>query len=186
MKLTMRLFIALDLPSAVVQKLESLLDTLRPTARISWVQPANMHITLKFIGEFPEERIPELTAALDHILKPGAIPLAVRELGFFPNPRSPRVFWVGVEAPGLAELASEIDRTTAKFGVEPEKRAFSPHLTLARIKDRLNLKPLQDAIAAMPSRDFGRFDVNSFYVYRSQLRPTGAIYTKLAEFTLAK
>src|SRR6516162_7571749 len=113
----MRLFIALDLPAAVVEKLENLLETLRPSARISWVQPTNLHITLKFIGEFPEERIPELTAALDLIAKPPAIPLAVRDLGFFPNPRSPRVFWVGVEAPGLAELAAEIDRTTAKFGV---------------------------------------------------------------------
>jgi 2'-5' RNA ligase len=182
----MRLFIALDLPIAVVQTLEHLLDTLRPTARISWVQPANMHITLKFIGEFPEERIPELTSALDRIAKPGAIPLAVRELGFFPNPRSPRVFWVGVDAPGLSELAAEIDRTTSKFGVETEKRAFSPHLTLARIKDRLNLKPLEDAIAALPSRDFGKFEVKSSYVYLSQLRPTGALYTKLAEFSLEK
>jgi len=180
----MRLFIALALPADIIHNLEQLLDTLRPTARISWVQPANLHITLKFIGEWPDPRVPELASALTQVPVRGPIRLAVRDLGFFPNPRSPRVFWVGVDAPGLAELAAAIDRATATLGIDSEKRAFSPHLTLARIKDRLNLKPLEDGIAALPSRDFGSFEARAFHLYRSQLRPTGAIYTPLQSFPL--
>ena len=72
-----------------------------------------------------------------------AIPVRIHELGFFPNPHAPRVFWCGIEAPGLAELAAETDRATATLGVPRETRAFSPHLTLARIKERLDLQPLR-------------------------------------------
>jgi len=180
----MRLFVALDLPPEISRNLQQFLDRLRPTARISWVQPAQMHITLKFIGEWKDERLDEITSALEAAPRPGTVSIAVRDVGFFPNLKSPRVFWVGVEAPGLTGLAAVIDRATAALGVESEKRAFSPHLTLARIKDRLNLEPLRDAIAAEPSLDFGRFDSRAFYLYRSQLRSTGAIYTRLREFPL--
>lgn len=113
-----------------------------------------------------------------------AIPVRIHRLGFFPNPHAPRIFWCGIEAPGLAELAAETDRATAALGVAPELRAFSPHLTLARIKDRLNLQPLREAIAALPDLEFGGFAATSFHLYQSQLRPSGSVYTKLAEFPL--
>ncbi len=180
----MRLFVALDLPAETIRNLEHLVDRLRPTARISWVQPSNMHVTLKFIGEWKDERLQEITSALNAVTRPGIIPVSIRDVGFFPTPKSPRVFWVGVGGPGLAELAADIDRATSALGIESEKRAFSPHLTLARIKDRLDLQPLRDAIASEPSLDFGRFEARSFYLYRSHLRPTGAIYTRLREFAL--
>jgi 2'-5' RNA ligase len=182
----MRLFVGLDLPADVVANLESLLDRLRPCARINWSPPANLHVTTKFIGEWPEERLGELQTALASI--PARSPIAVRihELGFFPNARSPRVVWCGIEAPGLAELAADTDRATSALGIPVEARAFSPHLTLARIKERLNLEPLRHAMAALPSVDFGSFENRSFFLYRSQLRPGGSVYTKLAEFPLAK
>jgi len=182
----MRLFVGLDLPGDVVANLEKLLDLLRPSARIQWSPPANLHVTTKFIGEWPEERIRELQSALSSIPPRQAIAVRIHELGFFPNARSPRVFWCGIDAPGLAELAADTDRATSALGIPAEARAFSPHLTLARIKERLNLEPLRNAIAKLPSLDFGSFECPAFFLYRSQLRPGGSVYTKLAEFPLAQ
>ena|ERR1017187_2060248 len=182
----MRLFIGLDLPAAVVGNLEGLLQQLRPTARIQWSPPANLHITTKFIGEWPEARVDELRSALGAVSSRAAIGVHIRKLGFFPNPHSPRIFWCGIEAPGLDALAADTDRATATLGIAGEKREFSPHLTLARIKEKLNLQPLREKIAALPSLDFGEFEALSFSLYQSQLRPTGSVYTKLAEFPILK
>jgi 2'-5' RNA ligase len=182
----MRLFVALDLPPAVLGNLERLLATLRRSARIAWSPPANLHITTKFIGWWPDERLEDVKAALSGIPPRPEIEVRVHELGFFPNPRSPRVFWCGIQAPGLAELAADTDRATAAIGVETEKRPFSPHLTLARIKERIDMRPLEAAIASLSSLDFGGFSARSFYLYRSEPRPSGSVYTKLAEFPLSR
>jgi 2'-5' RNA ligase len=178
----MRLFTAIDLPDDVLRTLEDLLDKLRPTTRIQWSPPANLHITTKFIGEWPEVRLDELKAALAGLGPRPAIPVEISKLGFFPNPHSPRVFWCGIEAVGLDALAAATDQATGALGIASEKRAFSPHLTLARIKERVNLQPLREAVAALPSLDFGRFTAGSFFLYQSKLRPTGSVYTKLQEF----
>ncbi|MDR3699205.1 MAG: RNA 2',3'-cyclic phosphodiesterase [Candidatus Sulfopaludibacter sp.] len=186
MKAPMRLFTGLDLPAEVVRNLEQLLRQLRPAARIGWSPPANLHITTKFIGEWPEQRLGELQQALTSLPARPLIPVHVRKVGFFPNPHSPRNFWCGIDAPGLPELAADTGRATAALGIPVEKRDFSPHLTLARIKERLDLQPLREAIAAQPSLEFGEFTAGSFFLYRSQLHPTGSVYTKLAEFPFSK
>ena len=151
----MRLFTGLDLPGDLVANLEELLRRLKPAARIQWSPPANLHVTTKFIGEWPEERLDELKAALAGLPGRAVIPVRIRRLGFFPNPHAPRIFWCGIEAPGLPELAADTDSATAALGIAREKRAFSPHLTLARIKERVELQPLREAIAALPSLEFG-------------------------------
>jgi RNA 2',3'-cyclic 3'-phosphodiesterase len=185
----MRLFTALDLTPEVAGRLADLLERMRPAARIAWSPPANLHITTRFIGEWPEERLEELQAALAAVAAlPGhpPIPVHVGGLGFYPHARSPRVFWCGVEAPGLAELAADTDGATARLGVPSEKRAYSPHLTLARIREPADLRTLHERIAALGTVELGRFEARSFFLYRSQLRPTGSLYTKLAEFPLSK
>lgn len=182
----MRLFTGLDLPAEVVHNLEKLLKQLQPTARLNWSPPGNLHITTKFIGEWPEERLEELRGALAGLPARPPIQVHIRKVGFFPNPHSPRVFWCGIEAPGLAELAADTDRAASALGIASEKREYSPHLTLARIKEKLDLQPLREAIAAQASLDFGQFSGRSFFLYRSQLRPTGSVYTKLAEFPFSK
>ena len=154
--------------------------------RIHWSPPANLHVTTKFIGEFAENRLPELQAALEKMPERPPIEVTVAKVGFFPNAHSARVFWCGIEAPGLEALAADTDASTSSVGVAKEERPFSPHLTLARIKERLDLAPLRNAIAAAPSLDFGRFTARSFFLYRSQLRPTGSVYTKFAEFPFSK
>src|SRR5690348_9706418 len=145
----MRLFVGLDLPPAVVHNLEDLLERLKPTARINWSPVSNLHITTKFIGEWPEEKLESLLAALGTVAPRPPLQIHIRKLGFFPNPHEPRVFESGIEAPGLKELAPDTDRVTAELGIEPEQRAYSPHLTLARIKERVEMQPLREAIAAL-------------------------------------
>ena len=175
------MFTGLDLPEDVVRSLRKLIDHLQPTARISWSPPDNLHITTKFIGEWPEDQLEELKSRLLALPPRPAISVHVRKVGFFPNPHSPRVFWCGIEAPGLADLAADTDRATLALGIPAETRAFSPHLTLARIKERLNLQSLREAIAALPSLEFGEFLADRFFLYQSRLSPKGSVYTKLAE-----
>src|ERR1017187_4159582 len=105
----MRLFTGLDLPAEAVRNLEGLLEQLQQKARIQWSPPANLHITTKFIGEWPEERLDELKAALATLAARPAFPLHIQKLAFFPNPHSPRVLTCGVEAPGLQALAKDTD-----------------------------------------------------------------------------
>jgi len=182
----MRLFTGLDLPAEVVRNLDALLAQLRPLAPIKWSPPANLHITTRFIGEWPAERLPDLRAALGGIPRHPPISIHIRKLGFFPNPHSPRTFWAGVEAaPDLAALAAETDHALEPLGLQPEKgRPFSPHLTLARIKGPVDLQALREIVAALPSPDFGGFSADRFFLYHSRPGPAGSVYTKLAEFRL--
>ena len=125
----MRLFTAIDLPDDLVATLAGVVEKLRPTAKIKWSPKENLHITTKFIGEWPKERLDELTAALKALPAREPIPIAVRGLGFFPNPHSPRVFWAAVHAgPELATLArltdQALDVATADLTVD-ERRRFT-------------------------------------------------------------
>ena len=115
-----------------------------------------------------------------------AIAVQVHKLGFFPNPHSPRVLFGGIEAAGLHDLAKDTDDATAALGVDRETRDYSPHLTLARIRERVDLQPLREAIASLPSTDFGKFVAERFFLYQSTSAPGGSVYTKLAEFPLSK
>jgi 2'-5' RNA ligase len=183
----MRLFIAVDIPPEVVSRLDRLVAKLRPTASIAWSRPENLHITTKFVGEWPEERLPEMRDALGRLPAREPIPIEVRGVGFFPNPHSPRVFWAAVHAPAaLADLARETDEAVHALGVPKENRPFSAHLTLARIKEPVSLNTLRQAIAGAPSLEFGAFTADRFFLYRSQLNPKGSVYTKLSEFPFQK
>jgi 2'-5' RNA ligase len=180
----MRLFTALELEPATMENVKRLIERLRPTAAIGWSPAGNLHITTKFIGEWPPERLPELRTALAGLPRRSPIQVSLRKVGFFPNPRSPGVFWCGIEAPGLAELATDADNATAGLGIPRETRPFSPHLTLARIREPAALDKLHTAAGALPSLEFGQFESRSFFLYESQLRRGGSVYTKLAEFAL--
>ena len=182
----MRLFVGLDLPYEMRRNLELLLHLLKPKARIQWSPVTNLHLTTKFIGEFPEERLDELKTALGAVAHPGALRIALSGLGWFPNPAQPRVLFAGIQAPvELATLARDTDAACAKLGIETEKREFQPHLTLARIRAAEPLFELKKAISELPNVDFGAFSAPAFHLYHSQLSPGGSIYTKLASFSLS-
>jgi RNA 2',3'-cyclic 3'-phosphodiesterase len=179
----MRLFTGIDLPEDVRERLERLLMHLRPCAHLKWSPVYNLHVTLKFIGEWPEEKLPQLEAALRALAPREAIPAEVKGLGWYPNPHHPRVFWAGVHGgEGLPKLVKDIDAATLALGIPPEDRPFNAHLTLARIKEPAPLQALRSAIAQLESVEFGAFEVNRFFLFRSQPGSAGSIYTKLAEY----
>lgn len=179
----MRLFTGIDLPEEVRERLERLLMHLRPIAHLKWSPVYNLHVTLKFIGEYPEEKLPELEAALRSVSPRTPIRGEVKGLGWFPNPHHPRVFWVAVHAgEELVTLAHDIDAAAQPLGVAKEERSFAPHLTLARIKDPVPLQTLRNAIAQLESVEFGSLLIDRFYLYRSQPGSAGSIYTKLSEY----
>src|ERR1700722_19408164 len=179
----MRLFTGVDLPAKGRGRLERRLMHLRPCAHLKWSPVYNLHVTLKFIGEWPEEKLPQLEAALRTVAPRVPVPAEVKGLGWFPNPHHPRVFWVGVHAgEALAALVRDIDSALGPVGIAKEDRAFNPHLTLARIKEPAPLQALRSAIEALQSVEFGAFEWNRYHLYRSQPGPAGSIYTKLSEY----
>ena len=186
----MRLFTGISLPFEVRRNLELLLQHLQPLADLQWSPAANFHITTKFVGEWPDARLEELKQALRAMPKPAPFTAGMAGLGWFPNPHHPRVFFAGVSAPAaLGELASATAEALAASGVEREPRDYSPHLTLARIKNAPDLLPLKRAIAGLPSVDFGRLDVRKFQLYASTPGASNAgasasVYSVLEEFPL--
>jgi 2'-5' RNA ligase len=147
-----------------------------------------LHITTKFIGEWPERRLDELLERLRPLGDREIIDIAISGIGWLPNPHSPRVLFAAVKAgPELAELAKATESTLAELGIERENRDFKPHLTLARIKDSgIPLAQLRQRIASVESTDFGSFAAKSFKLYLSKPGPAGSIYTQLAEIPFAK
>jgi len=179
-----RLFVALDLPDAVRRALAELIANLKPKSRgARWVQPENLHITLKFIGHVANEKLSPIQSELSSIPTAQPIELHFRGMGFFPNERHPRAFWCGVAgSPNLAELAADIDRALVPLGIEAETRPFTPHLTLARFKSDEGVREMVHAANDMKSTDFGAATETNFHLYESLLKSTGAQYNRVASF----
>ena len=183
----MRLFVALEIPTAVRETLAALLKSLRAlSSQPRWVRPENLHVTLKFIGEWLPEKLDGLRNALAAVCLAEPVTLDFQGLGFFPNEKRPRVFWAGIQAsPDLITLASEIDHATEKLCVPREPRPFSPHLTLARFEPPGLPEKLRSAIQENASRDFGSLHTSRFHLIESKLKPSGAEYTTLQTFPFA-
>jgi RNA 2',3'-cyclic 3'-phosphodiesterase len=195
----MRLFIALDLDSSIRERIVRFMEGVEnfaPDAR--WIKEESLHVTLKFIGEQPEAAVEQIKQSLATI-QASTTEISFRGYGFFPTPKSARVFWVGMEAgPQLASLANAIDEKLIPLGIAKEDRKFSPHLTLARspgssgsprrqkrYAPKLTFQHLQEKLSALPSPEFGSMTPREFFLYQSQLSPKGSKYTKLAKFTLS-
>ena len=191
----MRLFVALDIESTIRQRLSDYMAGLKKLVpNVKWVAPESLHVTLKFIGEFPETRLDELKRALTTV---GGHPfdLTFRNAGFF-TPRSPRVFWIGIEAGyQLKALAAAVDAAAASLGIRKEARDFTPHLTLARTgsgrpqgaasdRNKPVMYELKARVEAVPPPDFGTMTAQEFFLYQSKTSPQGAVYTKLERFLL--
>ena len=183
----MRLFVALEIPGAVRENLADLLKTLRAVSpQTRWVRPENLHVTLKFIGEVPETKLPGIRGVLAGVRSEQPVTLDFRGLGFFPNEKHPRVFWAGIEAsPNLKILAAEIEQAIEKLGIPREKRPFSPHLTLARFEPQRLAEQLRNAIQENAARDFGSWRTSQFHLIESKLKPSGAEYTTVESFSFA-
>jgi 2'-5' RNA ligase len=180
----MRVFIAVDLPTELRKQLAELQGALQPsTDTARWVAPESIHITLKFIGEIQEKRLEDIDSAFTGLTwKPFTV--TVRGVGFFPGNRSPRVFWAGMEAPTMQNLTEEIDSRMERLGFEKEKRAFRPHITLARARDTRIDSALVTAADKYLEHEFGSFTVDRIFLFKSILKPTGAVYERIKEYLL--
>jgi 2'-5' RNA ligase len=176
-----RLFTGIGLTEEVCEHLTRLLDRLRVTASLRWSAPYNLHITTKFIGEWPENRLGDLTGALRALAERPRIGIKIEGLGWLPNPHSPRILFAGVHADAsLGRLAADMDAALEPLGIRPETRAFRPHLTLARIGDAgTPLGGLRRTIAQLESVEWGGFEADRFHLYDSSPGPAGSIYTPL-------
>jgi len=190
----MRLFVALDIDQSIRERIVRFMDGVSEFAPdVRWIKPESLHVTLKFIGERPDpEEIKQALMKIDS----SVFEVTFRGYGFFPTPKSARVFWVGIESgPALADLAKSIDERLTPLGIEKETHAFSPHLTLARSgsgrpardkKDRSNrnFKRLEEKLGPLSAPEFGTMSAREFFLYQSQLSPHGSRYTKIANFGL--
>jgi 2'-5' RNA ligase len=196
----MRLFVALDIDDAIRERITRFVDGVRNFASDArWVKPESLHVTLKFIGEQPEDAVARIKQALAEV-QVTATKIHLHGYGFFATVNAARVFWIGMESgPQLEALAAAIDDKMPSLGIPKEDRPFSPHLTLARgpggrssgsprhrKADRPNrtFKLLQEKLAALPAPEFGTMTPREFFLYQSQLSPKGSTYTKLAKFAL--
>jgi len=178
------------LDSGLRERLAEALSRLRPHGPgVKWVEPHNVHLTLKFLGSVEEERLAAVAEAVRQAAAESeAFGLSCRGLGAFPNPRRPRVVWAGVQqgAEELTQLARELDRRLQALRFEPEKRPFAAHITLGRVKSPGNLPGLAEAIEGQREADFGCMEVRAVHLMKSTLTPKGPIYDVLQEFALGK
>jgi RNA 2',3'-cyclic 3'-phosphodiesterase len=184
----LRLFVAIELPADVQAKLNDLQHGLQrdpSLARLRWVRPEGIHLTLKFLGETPPEHRAEIEAAVGRAVQ-GIPPfeLHLGKLGTFGSPRSPRVLWVEVAGNlgRLAKLQSQIEAELAPLGFPTEARRFSPHLTLARVPAERAAdaaRPLAEAVASPNDPPRGTIRAESLSLMKSDLGRNGAVYTQL-------
>ena len=164
----------------------AMIEMLRPAApKLRWSPPGNLHITTKFLGEWPEAKLDLLQATLVQI-RAEAFEVHLAGFGWFPNPHSPRVFWIAARGgEPLNQLAAKTDEACSTLGFARETKPYAPHVTLARVSAGTDLRDLRGAVAGIENPDWGRFRAEEFFLYRSDPGPAGSVYTKLAGFPLA-
>jgi 2'-5' RNA ligase len=184
-----RSFIAIELPEKTRQKLAAIQEQLKESrARVRWVKVSSIHLTLKFLGNILPEQVDEIAAAVAQVVvDEPPVSLCAAGLGAFPSQRKPRVIWVGLrgEVERLASIQAALEKALEKLGFAREGRGFRPHLTIGRVKDRHRLQGLIQALSTLELPEFNSFDADEIILYKSDLRPTGAIYTKLHRMPLA-
>jgi len=175
-----RTFICIEIPQSIKDRINKLQENLRQIdAQISWTKPPNIHLTLKFLGGVEAARIERVKKALKRAANGiGPFEVKVSGSGCFPSARSPRVLWVGFSnVPELLQhLYSNIEDMFAREGFEREKRKFSPHLTIGRIRTPHNAARVAEALIAS-GFESEAFVANEVILMRSELKPTGSVYT---------
>lgn len=180
----MRTFVAIDIPEEIRRKVVDLVDGLKPaTTKVRWTRPEGLHITLKFIGEIPPEKVEAVKGRLESVRSSGPVAIKVRGTGYFPSARSPQIIWVGIEAGReLSELARQVEEVLVALGIPQEDRPFSAHLTLGRLRVPDKILALQELLRHREPLEFGRFTASEFFLYESKLSSEGSHYRRLARF----
>jgi RNA 2',3'-cyclic 3'-phosphodiesterase len=190
----MRLFVALDIEPEIRQRIAEFRNQMKAFAPdVRWVGPETFHVTLQFLGE--TKKLEEIQTALSRV-QGSPIQLTFRNTGFFPNPKSPRVFWVGIESDRqLHDLVNSVAAELQPLGFERDAGPYKPHLTMARSGSgrprpvagehtAFGLQHVRVKVESLASLEFGTMTAREFFLYESKTMPTGAKYTKLARFPL--
>ena len=180
-----RSFIAIELPKEVKDKLEVFKDTINRDIRgseVKWVNINNIHLTIKFLGETDRETIQKIGDFFEQ--KPNDFPppnLIISKIGMFPNKYQPKILWVGCSKPSeLLNIHTTFNKICASLNFPIEKRSFSPHLTIGRVKPNPSLNTvhnIQSVFFKYESIEFGNFAADKVTIFHSDLKPSGPVYS---------
>ncbi len=183
-----RTFIAIKLTPEIISNISRVQEELKRTsAQVKWVKPENIHLTLKFLGYITKEELEKVKLATREALKLLA-PFEVRVYGLsaFPKIEYPRVIWVGIDRgeEELRKIASNLEERLMIIGFAKEKRTFSPHLTLGRVKSLKGRERLTEILTGNRVTNLGNMGVTKIALIKSELKPQGPVYTSLEEINL--
>lgn len=185
----MRTFIAIELPQHITAALGNVQETLKSSQlNIRWVRPENIHLTLSFLGDTPPDALGPISRILSESVRDyGPISLSAKGSGAFPGIKNPRVIWVGLsgEVARLKILQQTLAENLTVLGIEKEKRAFKGHLTIGRIKTPVDPLKLNAALNEVMDFQTEPFLTDRIFMFQSDLKPTGPVYTKIASAALA-
>lgn len=183
-----RSFVAIEISESVREALKALQQDLKKAgARVGWVAPENIHLTLVFLGDVFHSQIEPLAKSLDEVAaQTAAFSYDVAGSGFFGSPRAPRVLWIGVKDQGHAVTGfqSRVEAAVRGLGLKTEERAFHPHLTLGRVRTRDRVDELTSRLASATNAAYGSVEVRRLLLMQSHLEHQGVRYTVLHESAL--
>jgi 2'-5' RNA ligase len=184
----LRSFLAIELPKSIQKKIEEVQRDLKTShADVKWVLPEKIHLTLKFFGNIEESKVDPILQSIGNLIqRTSPFSIKVQGMGAFPHSKNPRVIWMGLRSGKevLATFQKELEGTLAKIGFEPEDRPFQPHLTLGRMKSSQGKDDLVGKMEEHREEEFGSVEVEKVVLFKSDLRPSGPIYTALKELRL--
>jgi RNA 2',3'-cyclic 3'-phosphodiesterase len=182
--MALRCFVAVGIPGPLKEAVAGAIEALKKCgADVRWVAVENVHLTLKFLGETDESMVVRISDALSERLSSySPFCINISGVGCFPDIRRPRVIWVGIEeSPALKKLAGEVESLLADFGYPADDRAFSPHLTIGRVRSPKGIRGMMKDLEKLAAYSFGAMEIESVSLMKSELRPAGAEYGSLAE-----
>ncbi len=185
-----RSFIAIEVPQPLLARMGELQRELRRMeAGVNWVRPEGIHLTLKFLGSISAAELEKIAQAIAPVVAAwNPFELRIHGLGCFPSSRNPRVIWVGIDRGGgeASSLQKVIEDKAAEVGFPPEGRPFKPHLTLGRVRTPIGRSSLIQVMEKHKDVEIGTFPAHEVYLFKSELKPSGAVYTKLQTFPMGK
>jgi len=186
----LRTFIAIDIPGNILSEIRELQEGIKDYGfKIRWVRPESIHLTLKFLGDIKAVKINEIAEAISKtVVRYTPISLQAKGVGVFPGIKRPQVLWVGLtgQLEPLVSLQKTLDENLETIGFPMEKRPFKGHLTMGRMKAKIDVKKFGDVLMTFRSFESEAFTADKIILYKSELKPSGAVYTELASASLGK
>lgn len=184
---TIRTFIAVDFPLEIKEKITEItayFQTKLPPAQIKWVEPDHMHLTLKFMGETPLDKLVQIKQSMHQVVtKFPSFSIEIETLGMYPNVKRPRVIWLGInDKNNLILLHNQLDQALKGKGIKSDRRSLSPHLTIGRVRrsaDPESIRQIGKILSQFKISSLGRIKIDEIVYYQSVLTPQGPIYTIL-------